>query len=485
MRIRLVIYFHYDPRGQADTACRFAVQAVQEAAQAVLFVTNGKLNPESRAWAETRPGLTLLERENAGFDVGAYKAALQAIGREGLEAYDEIVLMNYTLAGPVRPLAGFFAAMEGKDLDFWGLSRHYAMRSRRFGGKNGVVPEHIQSHLIAVRRRMYADFWAYWQNIPLPQSYEESVACHEARFTAHFAALGYRWDTYLDGERWRGVFLNPIMACPARLIAEEDCPFFKRRSFFTPYGDELRRTDGLAARRLCDLLRAEGGYPIGELLRSLLPGAVLADFCRSLHLRAVLPAASGAPVQKLAPGRGMQRLEPGRFYWIELPLPAAEPAATYEAAARWDAAQASAAAAWLAARPLIGVIGPALPPFPGCTAGRQAAWRPAAPAVAAAAKEYGVPLSSEAPPLPAGCAVLRGDAFPGGLPPYETLAEAWALPLAAQAAGYATALADDPAALAARADNEPLLLRPQFEPAAALHALARSLRRRKGEEDAL
>ena len=54
------------------------------------------------------------------------------------------------------------------------------------------------------------------------------------------AALGYRWDTYLDGERWRGVFLNPIMACPARLIAEEDCPFFKRRSFFTPYGDELR-----------------------------------------------------------------------------------------------------------------------------------------------------------------------------------------------------------------------------------------------------
>ena len=212
---------------------------------------------------------------------------------------------------------------------------------------------------------------------------------------------------------------------------------------------------------------------------------MLADFCRSLHLRAVLPAASGAPVQKLAPGQGTQRLEPGRFYWIELPLPAAEPAATYEAAARWDAAQASAAAAWLAARPLIGVIGPALPPFPGCTAGRQAAWRQAAPAVAVAAKEYGVPLSSEAPPLPAGCAVLRGDAFPGGLPPYETLAEAWALPLAAQAAGYATALADDPAALAARADNEPLLLRPQFEPAAALHALARSLRRRKGEEDAL
>ena len=114
----------------------------------------------------------------------------------------------------------------------------------------------------------------------------------------------------------------------------------------------------------------------------------------------------------------------------------------------------------------------------GCRPGFGRRGLAGSPAVAVAAKEYGVPLSSEAPPLPAGCAVLRGDAFPGGLPPYETLVEAWALPLAAQAAGYATALADDPAALAARADNEPLLLRPQFEPAAALHALARSLRRK-------
>lgn len=481
MQNRLVIYFHYDPRGQADTACRFAVQAVREVAQAVLFVTNGKLTPESRAWAESLPGLTLLERENTGFDVGAYKAALASLGRAALDAYDEVVLMNYTLAGPVRPLAGFFAAMEAKDLDFWGLSRHYAMRSRRFGGKTGTVPEHIQSHLIAVRRPMYDDFWAYWQQIAPPQSYEESVACHEARFTAYFASRGYRWDTYLDGERWRGIFVNPLMACPAALIAEEHCPFFKRRSFFTPYADELRRTDGLAARRLYDLLRAEGVFPIEELLRSLLPGAVLADFCRSLHLRAVLPAAAeGAPpVQMLAPGQGGGPLEPGKFYLIELPLPATQPAAAYEAAARWAEAQASAAAAWLAAHPLVGLIGPALPPFPGCTAGRLAAWRQAAPAVAAAAKEYGVPLSAEAPPLPAGCAVLRGDAFPDGLPPYTTLAEAWALPLAAQAAGYATALADDPAALAAMADHEPLYLRAQLDPAAALRALVRSLRRQK------
>ena len=36
---RLVIYFHYDPAGCIDTACRIAVQAVQKYGK-VIFVTN-------------------------------------------------------------------------------------------------------------------------------------------------------------------------------------------------------------------------------------------------------------------------------------------------------------------------------------------------------------------------------------------------------------------------------------------------------------
>ena len=54
--------------------------------------------------------------------------------------------------------------MDGRpELDFWGLTRHYAMRSHRFGGAKAMVPEHIQSHVVVVRSRMMADFFAYWQ----------------------------------------------------------------------------------------------------------------------------------------------------------------------------------------------------------------------------------------------------------------------------------------------------------------------------------
>lgn len=479
MRQRLVLYFHYDPRGQADEACRFAVAAVQKQAQAVWFVTNGTLDPPGRAWAEAS-GLRLLERPNTGFDVGAYRDALLHLGRAALDGYDEIVLMNYTLAGPVCPLDAFFAAMDDRDLDFWGLSRHYAMRSRRFGG---AVPEHLQSHFLAVRRPMYDDFFAYWQAMPLPRSYEESVARHEARFTAHFAALGYRWDSFLDGERWRGVFLNPLMACPRELLAGEGCPFFKRRSFFTPYGDELRRTDGLAARRLYDWLKAETAYPVDALLRALLPAQPLTDVTRSLHPYPLLPEtpAAPAPLTVLPPAalREGAALDPDRFYWLELPLPAAEPARTYVAAARWTLPQRAAAVRLLRENPLWGLIGPALPLYPGCEAARRRLWRRDAPEVRRrmAALGWTVPLDADCPPpLPAGGVLLRGAAFPQGLPPLEEPVDVWLLPLAAQHGGWATALAQDAAQAAARADQLPLLLAAQTSPRQAARALLRTLK---------
>ena len=104
---RLIVYFHYDPLGQLDTACRVAVEAMAHYGE-VFFISNSTLRPADRAWAASVT-LTCRERENKGLDVGAYKEALAVIGRGRLARYDELVLMNFTLAGPVCSLASMFA----------------------------------------------------------------------------------------------------------------------------------------------------------------------------------------------------------------------------------------------------------------------------------------------------------------------------------------------------------------------------------------
>lgn len=41
---RLIVYFHYDPLGQIDTACRVAVEAMAHYGE-VFFISNGHAAP--------------------------------------------------------------------------------------------------------------------------------------------------------------------------------------------------------------------------------------------------------------------------------------------------------------------------------------------------------------------------------------------------------------------------------------------------------
>lgn len=461
MNNRLVIYFHYDPRGQADTACRFAVQAIRKWARVLLFVHNGMLAKESRAWLEDNQ-IPFLERENTGLDVGAYREALFHIGREALDTFEEVILMNYTLAGPVCPLQGMFEKMQARtDLDFWGLSRHYAMHSRRFG-KGGEVPEHIQSHFIAVRHRMYEDFWQYWQKMELPQSYEDSIRLHESRFTAHFAALGYRWDTVVDGETWRGIFVNPIMGSPTDLLIRDGCPFFKRRSFFTPYADELRRTDGCAAARLYSYVKDHSDFPVDELVASLLPTQSLTDMAQNLHWHYLLPGENTCrlPFTILTPEdlQTGRLLHPDQIYFLPMTFSHSGTLHWYEQNNCWqeNSPCLPAAVSLFEQHPLLGVLGAALPLYPECARAKWKRWHTDLPHVKEKMQQLNIqiPLDETQPlPLPNGGGLLvRGSAFPHGLPPLLQEHDFWLLPLLAQQNGFYSADAEGLEQAAARTD---------------------------------
>lgn len=437
---RLVIYFHYDPAGCIDTACRIAVQAVQKYGR-VVFVTNGTLTPADRVWV-SQSGAGRIERENVGFDVGAYREALLTLGREKLAEYEEIVLMNYTLAGPVCSLAAMFTAMDARpELDFWGLTRHYAMQSRRFGG---AVPEHLQSHFIAVRPRLFNsdDFWSYWQEMALPTSYEQSIIRHETRFTPYFAARGYAWDTYVQTDDLKPVFVNPIMACPRELLANRGCPFFKRRSLFTPYADELRRTDGLAARELCDYVTAYTDFPLELLLVSLLKTQPLSALAQNLHWCYPVGAPTGKTPDLNELGLRLLHYE----------QPAADPVTDWynrQAAANADTLLAEAATLF-EKNPMLGVLSPSLPLWQGCTAARRAAWLREKDALA---QEVSVPVGSDPPPAPnCGWVLVRESAFPDGIPACTSQRDAWKLALTAQKNGAYAAAFEPLTRSAARAD---------------------------------
>lgn len=459
---RLVVYFHYDGQGVVDIPCRLAVEAMEPWGR-VIFVTNGTLDESGRNWLQTRE-IALIERPNVGLDVGAYRQVLLQLGREGLAAYDELILMNFTLAGPVCPLADMFRSMEARTgLDFWGLTRHYSMRSRRFGGH---VPEHLQSHFLAVRASVFGQdiFWEYWRRMPLPRSYEESVSLHETRFTAHFANLGFQWDSYLDTEDLREVFVNPIMACPRELLGNRGCPFFKRRSFFTPYADELRRTDGNASAELEAYLREKTNYPVDALLGALLRSQPLSVLSQNLHWQyTVADNDAGGTVDLAAQGLCVVQT---------IPVPG-DPVTQWYLAQSVQRAETmlSQAVALFREHPLLGVLSPALPPWPQLLHQCCKAWRAEQETLH---KQFSVPLDDNPPPAPcAGWALLRDSAFPAGIPRLDGPADLWRLPLTAQQNGYYSATFESTLQASARGEQLGIYMRAAEQPGALAKQLGR------------
>ena len=288
---RLLIFFFYDKDGIVDRYIPYMLEDMKENVNDILFVSNGKINVESRPVVE-KITPNILERKNIGLDVGAYKDALENIGWDKLKKYDEVILMNYTIMGPVYPFKEMFDAMNQKDLDFWGLTKFHKVKYDPFGLiECGYIPEHIQSHFIVVRRPILEsdEFKKYWEDLPEINSYEESIAFHETQFTRHFAKLGFSWDVYANTDDLKNFCYCPIMYAIVKLIKDKRCPVFKRRSFFTNYDDVLNNTAGEVSYELMEYLKNHTNYDTDLILENILRCYNMAQIKDCLQLNYVLP----------------------------------------------------------------------------------------------------------------------------------------------------------------------------------------------------
>lgn len=288
---RLIIYFFYDKAGVVDDYVRVMLEDLRKNSDEIHVVCNGVLKAEGKQILE---GLAdkVIVRDNKGFDVWAYKTALEEVGYENLKNYGEIVLMNFTIMGPVYPFKEMFDSMDSRDLDFWGLTVFHEVPYDPFGTiKFNYIPLHLQSHFIAIRTPMLEskEFIDYWKNMQMITCYEEAVGCHEAIFTKTFADLGFKWDVYVDTRDEASDCYCPMIMKPRYIIQEKRCPVFKRRNFFHDYRDILNQTTGEPAYELFNYIKNNTDYDVNLIWDNILRVQNQADIKRNMHLTYILP----------------------------------------------------------------------------------------------------------------------------------------------------------------------------------------------------
>ncbi len=286
---RITIYAFYDPDGLVDDYVVDCVAAMSEHSEKVLVVVNDKVQAASRARLTDIPRVQVVQRTNKGFDIWGYKHGLDFVGWSELERYDEVLLMNSTIAGPLYPLSELFDTMDAQDVDFWGLTMHAGEDYDPWNLlPTGKLERHIQSYFMAVRKRMLQsqEFRDYWDALPPIRSYTEAVALHEAVFTHRFAELGFQWTTYVDSTDLEHLTPYALMFLPEQVLIGKRCPFFKRKALFLPAPD-LVATQATSTTTMIECLDALG-YDLQRVLPNVIRTSHQSDVRLSLNAFEVL-----------------------------------------------------------------------------------------------------------------------------------------------------------------------------------------------------
>ena len=227
---RAAVCLFYDQAARVDDYMELVLLSLRPFVSHLLLVANGTLHTEDEARLRLIVDEVIV-RENEGFDVGGYRAGLEAIGWEELGTFDELLLFNNTFFAPINPWDSVFeAAAAHPEASFWGLTEAPEVRPHPFAAKR-VMPRHIQSHFIAVRSPLLQDreFRSYWEGMPPILSYLDSIEHHESRFTEYFESLGHSSYAVYPASAYASE--NPSILEAGELL-DAGCPILKRRIFF-------------------------------------------------------------------------------------------------------------------------------------------------------------------------------------------------------------------------------------------------------------
>ena len=227
---RLMIYFFYDKDGIVDDYVPYFLEKFKPFCEEICTVVNGNMTDESKQKLEKYSSL-VLERENIGFDSGAYKYAIEHYGYEKIREYDELILANFTMFGPIFSPAELFDKMEKRDCDFWGITKY---RANEHSFAEIKIDEHIQSYFLVYKKNILCskDFEDYWNTLQTATTYEEAIAFHELRTTKFFEERNYKSDIYIPFKKYLQEIKNKAYFYSIiQQIKEDRMPFIKRKIF--------------------------------------------------------------------------------------------------------------------------------------------------------------------------------------------------------------------------------------------------------------
>jgi rhamnosyltransferase len=275
--MRLAIYAHYGTSPQVAGHVLFHLQKLAELGCQIGFVSNSAISPASET-AMKQFCERIIVRENTGLDFAMWQRGL---AEYDLSAFDELLLTNSSIIGPLQPLAPLWQNPAVADCDFWGLT------------DNDELGSHLQSYFLVFRQRVLhsSRFRDFWRTVLPYKNKQQVIYSYELGLSQWLEEGGFTWKAIFSQEAIRSAYRQSRSLW--RKIHEyrlylEHRALGRNTTVFFPDLLLARGMPFLKAALLCESpSRIDPPTAFGFLERSGLPDEILAE------LRRDFPAVNG------------------------------------------------------------------------------------------------------------------------------------------------------------------------------------------------
>lgn len=179
---RLAIYAHFDAERKVRRFTNHYLEALSEHVGRIDFVSTAEL--PQRELGKLDSCTTRANRPNRGFDFGMWKWALE---QHDLNDWDELVLTNSSVFGPLVPLSGMFDKMAESDCDFWGATDNYEF------------DWHIQSYFVVFRRPILRSdiFRRFWESVLPYRNKFQVIRSYEVGLSQLLVESGFKGEAHI------------------------------------------------------------------------------------------------------------------------------------------------------------------------------------------------------------------------------------------------------------------------------------------------
>jgi hypothetical protein len=174
---RLICYAHFDGKGQVRPFVMHSLQMIRPCCADLVFVSNSPLTDQDQALLAAS-ATHVIVNNNTGYDFYMWKLGLESVD---LSLYDEVILMNSSVFGPLFAMEPVFSAMAAVECDFWGITECFQMQP------------HIQSYFLVFRKVVIVSdaFQRFWNSILPYISKQQVIKSYEVGLTQWFREAGF------------------------------------------------------------------------------------------------------------------------------------------------------------------------------------------------------------------------------------------------------------------------------------------------------